>query len=280
MRNTNRTTRSARWPTALSAVAAVAFTGWVAPAAAQQGDKQGDRQGDKGGSFSIQPERITFGKTALFFKRTDSFVVRNHGNSAVRNLKVDLAGGNANVFSLDNGCGESLAPGQQCEVKVSFEPTSEGDKSAEVRLTAGNEAVRTRPVTGQGVAAKYTATPKSLSFGRVANGTTSQEQVVTITNTGDVAVPITATSLGGQNEKQFAQSNDCPRELAPGKSCRSTVKFRPTWNGEHQATLTVWAKGGAAETQIAVTGTGTGGRDDQPQKNEQQKNDQQKTSSR
>ena len=236
---------------------------WSTPASAEQGDKQ---SGDKGGSFSIQPETITFGRTALFFKRTDTFVVRNHGNSAIRNLKVDLTGGNENVFSIANGCGESLAPNQQCEIKVSFEPTSDGDKSAEVRVTAGNEAVRTRRVSGSGVAAKYSASPKSLSFGKVANGTTSQEQVVTITNTGDVALPITATSLGGQNEKQFAQSNDCPRELAPGKSCRSAVKFRPTWNGEHQATLTVWAKGGAAETKIALSGTGTGGRDEQSQK--------------
>jgi hypothetical protein len=257
-----KTIRTARWPTMLSAAAAVTLAGWSLPVLAQQ-DK---RDGDKGGSFSIQPERITFGRTALFFKRTDSFVVRNHGSSPVRNLEVDLAGGNANVFSLENGCGDSLAPGQQCEVKVSFEPTSDGDKSAEVRVTAGNEAVRTRPVTGSGVAAKYSATPKSLSFGKVANGTTSQEQVVTITNTGDVALPITATSLGGQNEKQFAQSNDCPRELPAGRSCRSTVKFRPSWNGEHQATLTVWAKGGAPETRIALKGTGTGGRDQTPEK--------------
>lgn len=260
----NPIARSVPKAAALSAVAAITLAAWTTPAWSEQGDNK--QSGDKGGSFSIQPERITFGKTALFFKRTDSLVVRNHGNSALRNLKVDLTGGNANVFSLQNGCGESLAPGQQCEVKVSFEPTSDGDKSAEVRVTAGNEAVRTRPVTGSGVAAKYTATPKSITFGKVANGSSSQDQVVTITNTGDVALPITATSLGGQNEKQFAQSNDCPRELAVGKSCRSTVKFRPTWNGEHKATLTVWAKGGAPETQIALSGTGTGGRDEPSQK--------------
>ena len=116
---------------------------------------------------------------------------------------------------------------------VGFEPTSDGDKSAEVRITAGDGAVRTRRVTGSGVPAKYTASPKSLTFGKVANGTTSKEQVVTITNTGDVNLPITATSLSGENEKQFAQSNDCPRKLPIGKSCNSTVLFRPTWKGEH-----------------------------------------------
>jgi hypothetical protein len=264
MRSRFTNARSARWPLALSVAAVVTLTAWAPSTLSQQ-------SGDKGGSFSIQPETITFGKTPLFFKRTDTFVVRNHGKSAVRNVRAELTGGNEKVFSLENGCGDSLAPGQQCEIKVGFEPTSDGDKSAELRITAGNEAVRTRRVTGSGVAAKYTATPKSLAFGKVANGTTSKEQVVTITNTGDVALPITATSLGGQNEKQFAQSNDCPRELAIGKSCKSTVRFRPTWNGEHQATLTVWAKGGAPETQVALTGSGTGGRDEQQQQQQKQK---------
>lgn len=268
-------TRSAGWPAVASAAALVAVAAWAPHADAQQGvvrdaveaaerdqkaaerDQKAATVDDKGGSFSIQPETMAFGRTPLFFKRTDSFVVRNHGQAALRNLKVELQGGNEKLFSLDNGCGTSLAPGQQCEVKVSFEPTSAGDKSAELRLTAGDNAVRSRTVTGAGVAAKYTATPKSVAFGKVGNGTSSKEQVVTITNTGDVAIPITATSVSGENERQFAQSNDCPRELAPGKSCRSTVLFRPTWEGDHKATLTVWAKGGAPETQIALTGTGT-----------------------
>jgi hypothetical protein len=230
---------------------------WAPSSAAQQRQPESTPE-NTGGEFSVKPEYMTLGRTPLFLRRAESFIVRNHGQSPVRNLKVELAGANQNVFSIDNKCGDSLAPGQQCEIRVGFEPTSDGDKSAEVRITAGDHAVRTRRVTGSGAAAKYTATPKSLTFGKVANGTSSKEQVVTITNTGDVNLPITATSLSGENEKQFAQSNDCPRELPIGKSCKSTVLFRPTWKGEHQATLTVWAKGGAPETKVSLSGTGTG----------------------
>jgi hypothetical protein len=32
--------------------------------------------------------------------------------------------------------------------------------------------------------------------------------------------------------------------------------FRPTYKGHHEATLTVWAKGGAPEARIALSGTG------------------------
>jgi hypothetical protein len=271
-KNSNPIVRSAGLRAAVSAAAVVAVAAWAPQSVAQQQQQQRQQQNqqnqqqdsqteDKGGSFSVQPEAMTFGRTPLFLKRAESFVVRNHGKSALRNVKVELGGYNENVFSIDNQCGESLAPGQQCEIRVSFEPTSDGDKSAELRVTAGGDAVRTRQVTGSGVAAKYSATPKSLTFGKVASGTTSKEQVITITNTGDVALPITATSLSGENEKQFAQSNDCPRELPAGKSCKSTVLFRPTWEGNHQATLTVWAKGGAPETKVSLSGNGTAERD-------------------
>ena len=261
MRSSNNdfVVRSTAWSSVVSAVAVVALAAWAPASIAQQQKQQGDSAtGDKGGDFSVQPESMTLGRTPLFLRRAESFVVRNHGKTALRNLEVELAGANENVFSLDNQCGASLAPDQKCEIRVGFEPTSDGEKSAEVRITAGDGAVRTRRVTGTGVPAKYTASPKSLTFGKVANGTTSREQVVTITNTGEVNLPITATSLSGENEKQFAQSNDCPRELPVGKSCTSKVLFRPTWKGEHQATLTVWAKGGAAETEVRLSGTGTG----------------------
>ncbi|HET7202782.1 MAG TPA: choice-of-anchor D domain-containing protein [Steroidobacteraceae bacterium] len=258
-RNGIHIVRSAGWPAVISVAAIAAIAAWSPPSIAQQQQRQQESTPEnKGGDFSVQPEYVTLGKTPLFLRRAESFTVRNHGKTAVRNLKVELTGANENVFSIDNKCGDSLAPGQQCEIRVGFEPTSDGEKSAEVRITAGDGAVRTRRVTGSGVAAKYTATPRSLTFGQVANGTTSKEQVVTITNTGDVNLPITATSLSGENEKQFAQSNDCPRELPIGKSCKSTVLFRPTWKGDHEATLTVWAKGGAPETKVRLTGTGTG----------------------
>jgi len=84
-----------------------------------------------------------------------------------------------------------------------------------------------------------------------------KELKVTITNSGPIDLPVTATSLSGQNEQQFEQSNDCPTELAPGKSCASTVVVRPTYQGHHEAVLTVWAKGGAPETEVSLSGTGS-----------------------
>lgn len=250
---------------ALPLTLAAQSSGDAKRAASQQANQQNKQQGSvdrdqkAGGDFWIRPETLTFGKTPLFLKRIEDFVVHNGRQSPLHIASVDLGGDNEKLFSIvENQCGKTLAAGQECHVRVGFEPTTEGEKTAQLRLVTEGDAVRTKDITGTGVGAKYSVEPKSIAFGQVKLGTGGEEKVVTITNNGPVNLPITATSLSGENEKQFAQSNDCPRELPIGKSCKSTVLFRPTWKGDHEATLTVWAKGGAPETKVRLTGTGTG----------------------
>ena len=67
-------------------------------------------------------------------------------------------------------------------------------------------------MTGNGVQAQFSVSTETVAFGKVPRNSGSKPQTVTIKNTGTVALPITATSLGGPNEHQFSQSNDCPAE--------------------------------------------------------------------
>ncbi len=246
--------RSRRGLTAVTAVALLSsLTAVLAPSA--YGDNQnGQKQDD---AFTIKPETLAFGKQPLFTSRTESFWVRNKDKSPVRISKIELQGANEGVFAVQHDCQTSLAVGAECRINVKFEPTSDGEKSAELRIVSGDKSLRTRRVTGTGVQADYSVSPNSLAFGKVKRNGTTKAQTVTIRNTGNVALPITATSLSGPNEHQFAQSNDCPAELAMGKSCTSTILFKPTAEGHKTAMLTVWAKGGAKEKTVSISGNGT-----------------------
>jgi|GEM_PF-5627155 len=208
-------------------------------------------------AFTVKPESIAFGKRPLFTSHTETFWVRGKGREPVRIARVDVQGGNEKAFSVANHCEGTLRLEEDCRIDVKFEPTSAGDKVAEIRLVTGDGSVRTRQVSGEGVQAQYKVSTQSVQFGTVGREQGRKEQKVTITNTGPIALPVTSTSLSGPNEKQFEQSNDCPQELAPGRSCASTVVFRPTFQGQHQATLTIWAKGGAPETKVSLRGTGS-----------------------
>ena len=208
-------------------------------------------------AFTVKPESIAFGQRPLFTSHTETFWVRGKGKEPVRVASVEVAGSNENVFSVTNGCRGTVKMEEDCRIDVKFEPTSAGEKVAVVRIVTSDNSVRTRKVTGTGVQAQYRVSAQALQFGKVGLNQGGKQLKVTITNTGQIALPVTATSLSGQNEKQFEQSNDCPSELAPGRSCASTVVFRPTYQGHHEAVLTVWAKGGAPETKVSLSGTGT-----------------------
>jgi hypothetical protein len=99
-------------------------------------------------------------------------------------------------------------------------------------------------------------TPGSMSFGSVRRGTTSSASIVTVSNTGTVLLPISSVSLGGTNAGHFAQTNNCPGQLAVGQSCTVSVVFKPTSTGSKAATLKITPGGGASSKTVALSGSG------------------------
>ena len=69
--------------------------------------------------------------------------------------------------------------------------------------------------------------PTSLRFGNVTVGTTSGSLNATLTNRGAVPFSVTAISLTGTGAPWFAQTDNCPANLAAGASCTISVRFTP-----------------------------------------------------
>jgi hypothetical protein len=99
-------------------------------------------------------------------------------------------------------------------------------------------------------------TPFSLTFGSQEVGTTSAVQTATLTNVGTSALAINQISITGKNAASFAQSNACGTSLAPGTSCKISVRFKPKAGGSLVAQLTVSYKGTASPQNVALSGKG------------------------
>lgn len=101
--------------------------------------------------------------------------------------------------------------------------------------------------------------PTSLDFGSLAVGTTSQPQTVTLSNTGNAVLNITAgPAVTGADAASYALATTCGATVAAGASCTMTVTFTPREVQTETATLSIqtnYAVNGGLLT-VPLTGTG------------------------
>ena len=117
-------------------------------------------------------------------------------------------------------------------------------------------------LTGTGTAAApvvVLSTP-NVSFGPVAQGTTSGQMVVTLSNKGNASLNFTSNpSLSGTNAADFAiipTNTDCVLNFAvPAASfCTVTLTFTPSTSGMESATLNFADNATPAMQSVALTG--------------------------
>jgi Tol biopolymer transport system component len=211
-------------------------------------------------SLTVSPRSLAFGNQLVNSTSPAQTVrVANVSTAAVPITSVALSGANPGQFARTHNCGSSLAAGASCTVSVVFKPTSTGAKSAVLTVNGSGGGLRSVSLTGTGVtiSATYTVSPSSLGFGSRAVGTTSPAKIVTVHNTGSVALPLSGITLGGTNPGQFARTTNCGSSLAAGASCTVSVVFKPTSKGAKSATLVVTPGGHAPQKSVALSGTGT-----------------------
>jgi hypothetical protein len=92
----------------------------------------------------------------------------------------------------------------------------------------------------------------ALLFGNQLVGTTSAAQTVTLANVGTT----TLTGISFAWSGNFSDSTTCGTSLAPGRSCRINVRFRPTSTGVLTGTLTITNSDPTSPQIVALTGTG------------------------
>ncbi len=123
----------------------------------------------------------------------------------------------------------------------------------------GGEASATVAVTVGTPAPFLALSPTFVNFGSVAKGATSAAQAVTVTNTGNADMTITAIALGGTDVSQYAiAGNDCPATLAGGASCTVGVTFAPTSLSAKHAVLNVTVDAPALSASASLSGIGVG----------------------
>lgn len=155
-------------------------------------------------------------------------------------------------FAETSQCGDTISPGTQCAVNVTFTPTAAGERtgSLEIQDNAPNSP-QTIDLNGLGTSGVVSLSNTSLDFGPVAVGDSSTK-TVTLTNTAKSPLDISSLQAGGD----YTETNTCGNSVNAGKSCSITVTFSPDSLGTIVGAVTITDT--APDSPEAVTLTGTG----------------------
>jgi hypothetical protein len=201
--------------------------------------------------IDLNPTSLNFGnKRVGVTSAAEDVAVFNSGSDPVTGLGA-VASGDFSVASLT--C-TTIAPLSSCRVNVTLTPTAIGARTGTLTITenaAGSPQVI--PLGGTGVAPFLTLDTTSLNFGPQAVGTTSAAKTVTMTNTGNDALNISAMSTSGDYS-----STTCPASLVPSAHCIVWITFSPQAGGPRNGMLTVQDDAAGSPHTVQLSGSGLG----------------------
>jgi hypothetical protein len=209
-------------------------------------DLNGD--GLPGGSIDVSPGSLSFNTIKVGSASAPQAVtLTNAGTSP-----VSIAGAAATApFSIvSNTCNPgTLAPGG-CQIRVAFTPATAGPATGLLSVS-DSEGTQTVELSGTGAAPPTDIlTPTALDFPSTPSGQISSAQSVTISNTGDLPLHVTAITASAN----FQQSSDCLGGVAAQSSCGISVQFVPAQAGALTGTLSITDDLGTRT--VALSGTG------------------------
>jgi trimeric autotransporter adhesin len=169
-------------------------------------------------------------------------------------------------FTVTGGtcaAGGSLAAAASCTVIVGFTPSAAGARSANLVVTHNAAAAQSSTaLSGAGVALSPVigVSPTTLSFTQTI-ATTSAAQTITVSNSGNAPLAISALALSGAQaaEYQIATGTTCTAggSVAANASCVVKVAFAPTASGARSASLSIMHGAAGSPSSITLNGTGT-----------------------
>jgi len=186
--------------------------------------------------------------------------VTNIGGAAV--TVSGLTDSDLAEFPGTTTCLTTIPAGGNCQVTLSFQPTTAGAHSATITVTSdGVGSPQSFTITGTG----YSGTlgqlqmPSPVTFPVQQVGTQSAATTVTITNIGGAAV--TVSSVTSTDLTEFPGTTTCFTTIPAGGNCQVTLSFQPTIAGAHSATIAVTSDGVGSPQSFTVSGTGSNSSD-------------------
>jgi hypothetical protein len=171
---------------------------------------------------------------------------------------IAMGGADPADFAQTNNCGGSVVAGASCTISVTFTPTADGSRSANVTVTDNDVTSPQKIVlsgTGTGAALSFTVLPTSISYPDETVGLQSACQPIVVTNTGTESLTIESFTLTPFMVFQL-QYGYAPRTLSPQQTQTFCIKFVPAAAQAYTGQFSVSIAGVANPSIVTFAGTG------------------------
>lgn len=196
---------------------------------------------------TVSPQSITFDDTQIGSVSAPTMLTITAPNDDPVTVSYLPAGYQVSTTSC------SATP---CQIRITFAPTATGNVSGNPNFQdVVTKATSYIFVAGTGGVPAVSLSPSALSFSTRNTGSTSIVQVVTLTNSGNALLRISAISIVGTNAADFVQSNTCSSPIAVGAGCTFSISFAPTEAGDLSAAVQILSN--APQAAIDLNGTAT-----------------------
>ena len=187
------------------------------------------------GQLNVNPLSLDFGNIVVGNSDTRLITLTNTGGTNVNVASAPVTG---TGFSTSGFAAQTLTPGGSMTFNALFTPGAAGAASGSI--TVNSDAVNPTVVVslaGTGVAQVLTVSlnPSTINFGDVTVGSTAN-QTVTMTNTGNFNVNVTAANVTGTG---FSAVGFVAQTLVPGQSATFTARFAPSATGAVAGNITL-----------------------------------------
>lgn len=230
---------------------------------------------------SASPSSVSFGTSTVgTASATQTITVSNIGGIKLRITGITSSSTEFQVVSggtctASSTTGSLLVEGSStCTVVMSFTPSATGARAATLTISGNatnnagtvqaSPAVANKVITLSGTGqsapqAQLGVSPGSVTFAQTTVGQQSASQDVTVSNSGNAAMTISAITLGGTNSGDFVKGGTCSTSssVAAGSSCTVAVTFVPTASGTRTGTLslTTNAANNSGTATVSLSGT-------------------------
>ena len=213
--------------------------------------------------LTAEPSEVDFGAVPLYGTGNMTVILKNTGSADlnISNITVNefMPGFpiNANFYLDGHNC-TILAPGQTCDVQLSFRPGKIGPQFSYLTVYCNDPesvpyGIKINLKGKTPVAQIYT--PKSnIDFGYCITGQSLTDTLI-LFNMGEAPLNISGITITGADADQFSIAETCTA-ITPGDSCKLLIKFSPTREGDFLATLSIMSNSQySGSLNLQVSGT-------------------------